>query len=595
MNEGSTINVFDLLKRLWKHVSSRRRFQLRALFLLMMFVSFIEIISIGSIMPFLGVLTAPNLVFNHSLVQPFVMLFGLTEPKQLLAPLFILFIFATTISGGMRFLLSWFQTRLSFSMGADFSNLIFKRTLYQPYEVHLSRNSSEVIAAVTSLSNGIVHNAINPILSITSSIIIVIAIITALFLVQPEVTILSIIFFGGIYALVIFITRQRMLENSRQITEQSIRVLKILQEALGGIRDLILDNTQKVYCNIFENTDKKLRIAQSNITIISISPRFIIETLGMVAISTLAYIITIDSDSSAFTIPIIGTLALAAQRMLPMLQLAYSSWSSIRGGQKGLSEALLFLEQSVPKNIENPHFEPILFSNELALSNISFRYAIDQPWILQELNLKIQKNSRIGLIGTTGSGKSTFLDIVMGLLSPTDGELMVDGKVIKCKERSSWQAHIAHVPQSIFLADISIAENIAFGIQKSEIDFQKARRCAAAAQIATTIEAWPLQYDTVVGERGIRLSGGQKQRIGIARALYKEADVIILDEATSALDAETESAVMDSINSLSRDLTIIIVAHRLTTLRNCTRVIELKNGAVNRIGSYQEIIGINHL
>ena len=384
-----------------------------------------------------------------------------------------------------------------------------------------------------------------------------------------------------------------MLENSIQIKNQSMEVIKILQEALGGIRDLILDNTQKIYCDIYESADKKLRYAQSNILVISICPRYVIEALGMVGIAALAYFVATHSNNATLTIPIIGTLAFAAQRMLPTLQLAYSSWSSIRGGQEGISEALRFLEQPLGNSSMHVHCESISFEREITLKNVSFHYENDQQLILHDINFTIPKFSCVGIFGTTGSGKSTLLDIIMGLLTPTKGELIIDGKPLSQNDLRSWQAHVAHVPQSIFLADISLAENIAFGIPKNEIDLERVQRCAHAAQIGTTICSWPDQFDTVVGERGIRLSGGQKQRIGIARALYKGAKVIILDEATSALDIVTENAVMNSINRLNEDLTIIIVAHRLSTLKNCTQVIEINSGKVVRIGSYKEVIDTN--
>ena len=224
------------------------------------------------------------------------------------------------------------------------------------------------------------------------------------------------------------------------------------------------------------------------------------------------------------------------------------------------------------------------------MNQLGFRYSLQTPYVLQQLDLTIPKGSRVGFIGTTGSGKSTLLDIVMGLLQPTDGSLEIDGQVVTPVNNHAWQAHIAHVPQAIFLADSSVEENIAFGVPKEKIDHQRVRDAAQQAQIADSIETWPMQYQTFVGERGIRLSGGQRQRIGIARALYKKADVIIFDEATSALDNETEQAVMQAIEGLSQDLTLLIIAHRLTTLKNCTQIVELGDGGIQRAGSYQNIV-----
>ena len=595
MKEQSTPAIFRLLPRLWRHVSLRRRVQLGFLFLLMMVASVAELVSIGAVLPFLGVLTSPDTVFNHFLAQPLVQAMKLTEPRQLLAPLTILFGMAAIISGGLRLLLSWAQTRLSYAMGADFSIGIYRRNLYQPYFVHLKRNSSEVITGVTTKADGIVHHTLVPVLVIISASVMMATVLLALVTVQPLVTIAAIGGFGVIYALVIVATRRRMLRNSQLISKHHTRAIKVLQEALGGIRDVLIDGTQSVYCNIYRDADWRVRRAQSNINIISVSPRYIVEALGIAMIATMAYLLAARSGGLGSAIPVIGTLALAAQRMLPLLQQSYASWSSIRGGQAGLADALEFLDQPLPNYVDACPSSPLPFKREITFDRVGFQYSASQPWVFRELSLTISKCSRVGFIGATGSGKSTLLDVVMGLLPPSEGVLKIDGHAISTDNCRAWQAHIAHVPQSIFLADTSVLENIAFGVPLEQIDFEKVRVAAERAQIANTIETWPDGYQTLVGERGVRLSGGQRQRIGIARALYKEADVIVFDEATSALDGETERAVMQAINSLGSDLTILIVAHRLTTLRECTQVVELEAGIVKRIGTYQEILGIeNH-
>jgi ATP-binding cassette subfamily B protein len=244
----------------------------------------------------------------------------------------------------------------------------------------------------------------------------------------------------------------------------------------------------------------------------------------------------------------------------------------------------------LPDYADQPPATPIPFKKDIRLTQLSFRYQSESPFVLNGLNLTIPKGSRVGFIGTTGSGKSTLLDIIMSLLEPSAGTLQIDGQVLNSHNQRGWQAHIAHVPQAIFLADSTIEENIAFGVPKAQIDPARVRQAAQQAQIANAIESWPQDYQTLVGERGILLSGGQRQRIGIARALYKQADIIIFDEATNALDGETEQAVMQAIEGLSQDITLLIIAHRLTTLRNCTHVVELAGGRIKRAGSYQDIV-----
>jgi ATP-binding cassette subfamily B protein len=286
----------------------------------------------------------------------------------------------------------------------------------------------------------------------------------------------------------------------------------------------------------------------------------------------------------------LGALALAAQRLLPLVQQGYAGWTSMLGGQASLRDVLTLLEQPLPAYSVLPPPTPIPFRKEISLDDLHFRYSPDGPWVLRGIDLQIPRGSRIGLIGTTGSGKSTLLDIVMGLLAPTTGVLRIDDTLLDEANHRAWQTHIAHVPQAIFLADTTIAENIAFGVPFGQIDHARVHRAAQRAQIAATIESWPKGYDTFVGERGIRLSGGQRQRIGIARALYKHADVIVFDEATSALDSDTERAVMEAFDSLDEELTILIVAHRVSTLKDCDRIVELSGGVVQRIGTYQHMI-----
>jgi ATP-binding cassette subfamily B protein len=292
-------------------------------------------------------------------------------------------------------------------------------------------------------------------------------------------------------------------------------------------------------------------------------------------------------------IPVLGALALGAQRLLPTLQQMFSSYSTIKGSKSSFKDVVDLLDQPLPEYANQPLPTPILFKKEIKLINFNFRYTEDTPWILKNINLSLIKGERIGFMGVTGSGKSTLLDVIMGLLSSTDGQFIIDDQPINDKNIRAWQAHIAHVPQNIYLSDSTIEENIAFGIPKEQIIHQRVERAAQQAQISELIEGWKDGYQTFVGEQGVRLSGGQRQRIGIARALYKQADVLIFDEATSALDIETEQAVMEAIDDLERELTILIIAHRLTTLKGCDKIIKLDKNNVIHIVDYKEIIKLN--
>jgi ATP-binding cassette subfamily B protein len=303
----------------------------------------------------------------------------------------------------------------------------------------------------------------------------------------------------------------------------------------------------------------------------------------MVLVATLAYVLSKQAGGMAEAIPVLAALALGMQRLLPFLQQVYGSVSTIHGAQASLQDVLGFLDQTLPDHVEASEIQSIPFRQYIQLRGVSFRYTQQSPWVFNNVNLNIAKGARIGFIGTTGCGKSTLIDIIMGLLQPTEGVLEIDNQPVTMANNRLWQMHIAHVPQSVFLADCSIEENIAFGVPRNKIDSVRVRQAAEQAQIEDVIEALPQKYHTFVGERGVQLSGGQRQRLGIARALYKRADVIIFDEATSALDSETELAVMNAIEALSENITVLIIAHRQNTLRNCTEIVELGKKGISGV------------
>jgi ABC-type bacteriocin/lantibiotic exporter with double-glycine peptidase domain len=581
--------IFKLLCRLWLNISARRRGQMVLLLVLMILVSFAEILSIGAMLPFLAILTDPERVFVHPDLQPIIQILQLTEPKQLLLPLTCAFGLTALIAGIMRLILLWASIRLSYASGTELSISIYQRTLYQPYAVHAGRNSSEIIDGISNKTGNAIF-IINMSLNLISSSVMLATILVALLNIDSIVAISAFGGFGLIYFIIIKLNRNRLLLNSQTVARQSTYVVKCLQEGLGGIRDVLIDGSQAAYCKIYRNADQPLRLAQGNSLFISSSPRYVVEALGIVLMAGLAYALAQRPNGIAEAIPILGAFALGAQRLLPELQRAYSSWAIIQGGQVSLQDTLDLLEQPLPDYAENVPVKLIPFRKEISLKKVSFRYGPQTPWVLSNLNLTIPKGSRIGFIGVTGTGKSTLLDIVMGLLQPNGGELAIDGEVINSANLRAWQANIAHVPQTIFLVDSTIEENIAFGVPKTQINRKLVQQAAKQAQIAEIIDSWPEGFQTLVGERGIRLSGGQRQRIGIARALYKQAEVIIFDEATSSLDNETEQAVMYAIEGLRSDLTLLMVAHRLTTLSKCSQIVELSDGEIKRVGTFQEIM-----
>ncbi len=499
------------------------------------------------------------------------------------------------ITASIRLILLYVTTRLSYATGADLSIKIYNLTLYQEYAIHVSRNSSEVINSIITKTGAVIASVIMPIINLINSTVLIISVMTALFIIDPVVTLSTFIGFSLLYLVLIRFTGIYLKENSKIIAEQSTQMIKSLQEGLGGIRDVLIDGSQEFYSQLYRSADLPLRRAQGNNNFISGGPRYVLEAVGMILIVMLAYVMSQKEGGMATAIPVLGVLALGAQRILPALQQAYASFSAIRGAEASLEDVLDLLDQPLPEYTNQPSLTPIPFEREIKLTNLSFRYIKETPLVLKNINLSIFKGERIGFMGVTGSGKSTLLDIIMGLLPPTDGKLTIDQKPLNSKnQRRAWQTRIAHVPQNIYLSDSTIEENIAFGISIEKIDHQRVKKAAKQAQIADMIEDSKDGYQTLVGERGVRLSGGQRQRINIARALYKKADVLIFDEATSALDSATEQEVIKAIKGLGEKLTILIIAHRLTTLKECDRIIKLDKDNVFQVGSYQDMVNASN-
>lgn len=590
MKSSSTLNLPSLLTRLWKHLSQRRRHQFVLLVVLMLVSAFAEVVSLGAVLPFLGILVTPERVLNHPLVADLAQGLGITSADQLVLPLTLAFGTIAVIAGAIRIFLTWASTKLAFSTGADLGIEVYRRTLYQPYWVHASQNSSEVIAGIINKTDAVVFSVLVPLLAFLSSTVLVVIIMIALIATDPVIALLAGVGFGLSYVLITWLARRHLRRNSYRIANEQTQVLKALQEGLGGIRDVLLDGAQSVYCDVFRRADLTLRQAQGSTVFIGGSPRYAMEAIGMVVIAALAYFLSKEVGGISSALPILGMLALGAQRLLPSLQQIYYSWASITGYQVSLADTIALLDQPLPQEFLEPATTQLLIQDAIRLDAVRFRYTEEGPWVLDDLNLVIAKGTRVGFVGSTGSGKSTTLDLLMGLLMPTEGQLLVDGQPVSGSHLRAWQRNIAHVPQSIYLADTTLAENIAFGVPAEAIDMEKVKRAARQAQIADFIEKSPEGYQAYVGERGVRLSGGQRQRIGIARALYKQASVLVLDEATSALDNATEQLVVDAMGALNSDLTILFVAHRLTTVRHCDLIVELEHGRVVAQGTYEQLL-----
>ena len=580
--------MLKLLIKLWHFLEKKRKRQFFGLIFLTIITSFAEMISLGAIFPFITVLTNPEQVYEIPFLGEILISNGMEKGDELIIPLATIFALAALIAGLMRLFLLKVSVLISNATGADLSINVFERTLYQPYSTHISRSSSEVISGITQKVNAATNVLISVVTVITNSFLFL-SIMATLIIIDPLIAILSMSTFGIAYLITAVYTSNRLDQNSKTIAEKQTFVVRSLQESLGAIRDVLLDGTQKIYKNLYSKSIRRLMKASGSNRFINQSPRYAMESLGMILISVFIVTIFIRDGGIATALPIIGVLGLGAQRLLPIMQQIYGNWSVVIGSKASLIDVIDLLNQPLPKK-KNPKKETSKFNEAIVLENIGFSYDINSKPILNNLNIRLNKGMKIGLVGETGSGKSTFLDILMGLLTPTSGKIKIDNNPISENNLTKLHSLIAHVPQNIYLADASISENIAFGIDQNKIDIPLVERVADEALVKKFLDDQGSNLDSGVGERGIKLSGGQRQRIGIARALYKRSGLIIFDEATSSLDEQTETEIMDTIYNLDNELTIVLVAHRISTLKRCDEIYEMKNGSLKLIGTYDDLL-----
>ena len=596
-SEITLLSTRILFLGLWCHLRRRRRWQLGMLLLVMLASGGAEVFSLAALLPFLSVLTNPQLLWQVPVVQGIAGTVGIREASGLLLPSTVIFAIAVVLAAVVRLTNLWLNGRLAAAIASDLSYEAYRRTLHQPYAVHIRRNSSGVITTVTTHIAKTV-GVLNAILQVATAAVVGLGLVVALLVSDWQSALISACVFGSAYALLVVTTRRRLTVNSVTVSHASQQQMKALQEGLGAIRDVLLDGNQATYLQIYRQAERSLRLKQTQSSFFGAFPRYGLEALGLLLIAVLALILSWKRDNSEAVIPLLGTLALGSQRLLPALQQIYGGWALIRSNSSAVAHVLELLNQPEPIVETRCQKEPLQLGDSVCLQQLSFRYSDEGPWVLNGISLDICRGERLGIIGSTGSGKSTLLDLLMGLLEPTAGRILVDGLDLHdpmyAERLMAWRSTIAHVPQSIYLADSSIAENIAFGLPRDQVDMARVREAAGQAQIAGFIESSPEGYDTFVGERGIRLSGGQRQRIGIARALYKQAQVLVFDEATSALDNDTEAAVIEAIEGLSRTLTVVMIAHRLSTVNRCDRIAILNQGCLERICSPLEVISSIH-
>lgn len=581
-----------LFKILWLNITNKDKKKFSFVIFLTILSSLLEVFSIGMVIPLITVLIEPSKLMDFSLIQEFANFFNIYKSDELILPIVSIFIFITIVSAIIRILSIKISADFSFLVGSDFSVKAYHNILYRSYAKHKDINSSEDISKLVSKINTVIQSLIFPSIMLLSALLMFFVISTVFLFLNFQLTISLVVGLTIIYSLVTLYFKNKLKENSLKIASMQDKQVQIVQESVGGIQDIIINNSFDYFVDIYSKIDNNLRESQSSNIIVAQAPRYLIESISIVFLIVLSYYFVFINPiiSREMILPTFITVAIGLQRILPIAQQAYRSWANIEGNKQSLIDVLELLKP-VEVYKDNIRDRNILFNKEINLINISFKYNNLQNLILNNINLTIKKGEKIGFIGATGSGKSTLIDIIMGLLKPTSGEIEIDNAKLENNNLIAWYHQISHVPQNIYILDSDFYQNVAFGSESNDIDKVKIVKSGKIACLDEVIKQKENGYDENVGERGSKLSGGQKQRLGIARCIYKDSTLMILDEATSALDTNTEQKVMKNIYSLNRNHTILIIAHRLTTLKECDKIVELENGKIKRIGTYKEVIG----
>ena len=568
-------SVLQGLTQLYHALTPSRRRQLAVVLILMVVGAVAEFASIGAVLPFLTFLARPE-ALRHSVLFEMA---GATTARDRLLTATALFALIALAAGIIRLRLTWSTQRFAFGVGHDLAVEIQRRVLHQPYMFHVSRNTSRLVAALEKVPV-LVMSLLLQVMQAGTAAFIAVFVVGALIAIDPFTALLAAIGFGFIYLLVSALARGRLAENTVIVGRSYDDRVKVVQESLGGIRDVLVEGSQQVYVEEFRKTDERFSAARASTMFITTAPRFAIEAAGMVVIAIIAVLLSTREGGITAAIPILGALALGAQRLLPLLQQIYGGWSAASAHGSILAQVLELLQLPMDElQTSRAGLAPLPLRIGIALEGVTFAYPARRTPAVQDVSFEIPRGSTVALVGRTGSGKSTLADLIMGLIEPDSGEIRIDGLPLTEPSSRRWQLNIAHEPQTNFLAEDTIARNIAFTVAADAVDRERVVDAARTAQLQEFISELPDGYDTLVGERGVRLSGGQRQRLAIARAIYKQAPVLILDEATASLDDATEAAVLSALEALAEEgRTIIMIAHRLSTIQRADYVVRLENG-----------------
>ena len=568
------------------------------LLIMLLIMTLLDMTGVASILPFMAVLTNPEIIetnFILNYIFEFSRSFGVQNNQEFIFALGVLVFLLLLISLLFKALTYYVQARFVYMREYTIGKRLVEGYLNQPYSWFLSRHSADLGKTILSEVQQLVNDGLRPLLELISKSMITIAIITLLIIVDIKLTLIVGFLLLGAYLIIFYsVSRFLNISGNKRLINNQLRFTTI-NEAFGAAKEVKLGGLEKSFINRFSNSAQIYAQTHASRMVISALPRYILEAIAFGGILLMILYIMSKTGSFNSTLPIVSLYVFAGYRLMPAIQQIYEAFTQLTFIRPSLDKLCEDLQNLKSFN-ENKDQEILPFKKSINLRNIHFSYPNTPRITLSELNLSISAKSTVGIVGVTGSGKTTMIDIILGLLEPQKGTLEIDGKVVTKKNIRSWQSSIGYVPQQIFLSDDTIASNIAFGLETEDINQEAVEKASKIANLHEfVINELPKKYQTKIGERGVRLSGGQRQRIGIARALYHNPQLLILDEATSALDNQTEKAVMDAINNLGKNITIILIAHRLNTIKMCDKNYILENGKIKKEAKFEEIVNVSNV
>ncbi|MGM0743263.1 MAG: ABC transporter ATP-binding protein [Pseudomonadota bacterium] len=580
-------------------LSRRERRRFYVLVGIMIFVAFAEVFGISGFLLLLRILAEPQRIFENPYLSWGYNTVGIEDPFTfqvvMAVAVFLVMALSLVIKAGGNYAIIRFSTMRGYTI----SSRLLQAYLHQPYAWFLQRNSADVAKSVLGEVQNVVNKIITPGGQLLANAILTVTIIGFLIAVDPVIAVMAALLLGGAYTGIYFWLRAKLLVIGEGLLKANTERFRLTNEATGGFKEVKLMSLENRYVERFREPAQALARNAALSQVINQIPRFALEGLTFAVLFGIILVMLLRSEGNlSAAIPVLGVFGISAMRLLPAMQQVYGAFANIRAAKPVLDNIYRDYTDAIAHGT-NPPRGPgddadLSLDRDLVLKGVGFSYAGGDRPAVHNVDMEIPALSTIGIVGGTGAGKTTLVDLILGLLTPDSGQIIVDGEHLTADNMHRWRRSIGYVPQTIYLTDSSVAQNIAFGIPEEAIDPEAMERAARAAALHDFVmEEMPQQYDTIVGERGVRLSGGQRQRIGIARALYHDPSLLIFDEATSALDNLTERAVMDAVQRIRNTKTVIMIAHRLSTIRNCDRIFLLEHGTVQDVGTYEELVNKN--